>query len=61
MSVLSEDIVRITSRSINELNELQGKDVLLTGAGGFLGYEFVNVLSQVGNNDGQHQSISGLR
>ena len=58
MSVLSEDIVRITSRSINELNELV-KGRVIDRCRRF--FRFIwNVLSQVGNNDGDTNQISGL-
>jgi UDP-glucuronate decarboxylase len=51
--VVSSDIASISQRTKQELDLLAGKEVLITGGAGFLGYMFVHFLSQVGDNDGR--------
>ena len=52
--VVKSDIAKINSDVSSELDILQGSSVLFTGGGGFLGYEFLQLLSQVGDFDGRN-------
>jgi dTDP-glucose 4,6-dehydratase/UDP-glucuronate decarboxylase len=51
--VISADINAINQNATHELDLLAGKDVLITGGAGFLGYLLVHLLAQVGDNDGR--------
>jgi len=51
--ILSGDMGAISQNASSELDILSGNEVLVTGGGGFLGYLLVNLLAQVGDNDGR--------
>jgi dTDP-glucose 4,6-dehydratase/UDP-glucuronate decarboxylase len=51
--VLINDIASIAKNVSDELDILQGKKILFTGGAGFLGYEFLHLLAQVGDSDGR--------
>lgn len=51
--VISSDINAINQNAAQELDLLAGKEVLITGGAGFLGYLLVNLLAQVGDSDGR--------
>jgi dTDP-glucose 4,6-dehydratase/UDP-glucuronate decarboxylase len=51
--VVQSDIFSIAQTARDSLDLLSGKEVLLTGGAGFLGYMFVHLLSQVGDSDGR--------
>jgi UDP-glucuronate decarboxylase len=51
--VIQSDILSISHHSNENLNLLSGKELLITGGAGFLGYMFVHLLSQVGDIDGR--------
>jgi UDP-glucuronate decarboxylase len=53
LEVVASDIVAISQDSIVELDLLAGKEVLITGGAGFLGYMLLHLLSQVGETDGR--------
>lgn len=48
-----DDIREITDAVADELDELQGKSILFTGGAGFLGYEFIHTLMNIGQGDGR--------
>jgi len=52
--VLRLDITEIMKATKSELDILSGGNVLITGGAGFLGYMLINVLAQVGLDDGRH-------
>ena len=51
--IISSDIKAINRDAAQELNRLAGKEVLITGGAGFLGYLLVHLLAQIGDNDGR--------
>jgi UDP-glucuronate decarboxylase len=51
--VIYDDINAIKQRVSDELDLLAGKNVLITGGAGFLGYMFVHLLAQIGDDDGR--------
>lgn len=51
--IVREDIAAIARDTKEELNTLAGTDILFTGGAGFLGYLFVQLLAQVGDDDGR--------
>lgn len=51
--ILTSDLSEIARLAGPSLDMLAGKNVLLTGGGGFLGYELAHVLAEVGSNDGR--------
>ena len=51
--IVGGDVESIAARTGAELDALAGRDVLLTGGGGFLGYMFVHLLAGVGERDGR--------
>ena len=51
--VLTSDLSEIARLASSSLDMLAGKNVLLTGGGGFLGYELAHVLAEVGSHDGR--------
>src|SRR5688572_5367192 len=51
--IVGGDVESIVARTGAELDALAGRDVLLTGGGGFLGYMFVHLLAGVGERDGR--------
>lgn len=51
--VLANDIAEIALAAKESLDELSGKEVLITGGAGFLGYEMLHLLAGVGENDGR--------
>jgi UDP-glucuronate decarboxylase len=53
--VLSKDIDRMMRDLHEELDILQGKEILFTGGAGFLGYEFLHLLAQIGDQDKRNQ------
>lgn len=53
MSVLEADLKNIFRDSAHQLDRLQGTNILITGACGFLGYELSHVLASVGFKDGR--------
>jgi dTDP-glucose 4,6-dehydratase/UDP-glucuronate decarboxylase len=52
-AIVQQDVEAIARRASSELDGLAGRDVLLTGGAGFLGYTFVHLLAQVGTADGR--------
>ena len=48
---LEDDIDVMTMALAEELDALEGKNILFTGGSGFLGYEFIHLLCRVGEND----------
>lgn len=53
MSVLKADLRNIFKDSAYQLDRLQGENILITGACGFLGYELSHALARVGFEDGR--------
>jgi UDP-glucuronate decarboxylase len=51
--IVRKDVELIAERAAPELDALAGREVLLTGGAGFLGYMFVHLLAQVGETDGR--------
>ena len=51
--IISSDIKAINRDAAQELDRLAGKEVLITGGAGFLGYLLVHLLAQIGDNDGR--------
>jgi UDP-glucuronate decarboxylase len=51
--VLARDLDQIARTAKASLDALAGKDVLITGGAGFLGYELVHLLAGVGVSDGR--------
>jgi dTDP-glucose 4,6-dehydratase/UDP-glucuronate decarboxylase len=51
--VVRDDVQYMADRSMPELDALAGREVLLTGGGGFLGYLLVHLLAHVGEEDGR--------
>ena len=51
--VTADDINLMMKDLVEELDVLQGRQVLFTGGAGFLGYEFLHLLAQVGSDDGR--------
>ena len=51
--VVHSDILSISQQASESLDLLSGKEVLITGGAGFLGYMFVHLLSRVGDADGR--------
>ncbi len=51
--VVQSDIISIQQSTNDNLDLLSGQEILLTGGAGFLGYMLVNLLAQVGDNDGR--------
>ena len=52
-SVLSRDLTEVIDNTSDSLDLLEGKDILITGGAGFLGYEMVHLLANVGKTDGR--------
>ena len=52
-AIVRQDIESIAHRAASELDALAGREVLLTGGAGFLGYTLVHLLGQVGESDGR--------
>ncbi len=50
-SVLSRDLAEVIDNTSDSLDLLGGKDILITGGAGFLGYEMVHLLANVGKTD----------
>ncbi len=48
---LDDDINLMTLALAEELDALAGTNILFTGGSGFLGYEFIHLLSRIGEND----------
>jgi UDP-glucuronate decarboxylase len=53
VEIISSDIKAINYNASKELDLLAGKEVLITGGAGFLGYLLVNLIAQIGDNDGR--------
>jgi len=53
VEIVQGDIYSISQQVKDDLDLLSGKDVLLTGGAGFLGYMLTHLLSQVGDTDGR--------
>lgn len=51
--VLEQDLWELAKTTKSSLDLLAGKDVLITGGAGFLGYEMVHLLANVGVDDGR--------
>ena len=51
--IVARDVSEIALAAKTSLDALAGKDVLITGGAGFLGYEMVNLLATIGVNDGR--------
>ena len=51
--IIAADIDAINQNTGHELDLIAGKEVLITGGAGFLGYLLVNLLAQVGDTDGR--------
>jgi len=50
-AVVQADILCMVEDLSYELDTLQGKNILFTGGAGFLGYEFLHLLAQIGDDD----------
>jgi len=50
-SILSGDITYINDRLGKQLQKLSGKKLLFTGGGGFLGYMFLHMLAELGQDN----------
>jgi UDP-glucuronate decarboxylase len=50
-ATLEDDIKLMIGCLSEELDAIQGKKILFTGGAGFLGYEFIHLLSRIGEND----------
>lgn len=51
--ILTQDLSEISKLASPSLDILAGKNVLLTGGGGFLGYELAHTLAEIGSQDGR--------
>ena len=51
--IVRQDVALIGRQASSELDALAGRNVLLTGGGGFLGYTLVHVLADIGRQDGR--------
>lgn len=51
--VLAQDLDELARTAKASLDALAGKDVLITGGAGFLGYEMVHLLARIGTDDGR--------
>ena len=52
-ATLEDDIKLMVEWLAHELDALQGKNILFTGGAGFLGYEFIHLLTSIGAHDGR--------
>jgi UDP-glucuronate decarboxylase len=51
--ILEKDLENIFSCTSTSLDKLSGSEILITGGGGFLGYELIHAILQIGNGDGR--------
>ena len=56
-AVLAGDLAHIHAAAADELEAMRGRHVLLTGGGGFLGYEIVHAL--LGYNRDRPSGVGG--